>query len=96
MAGLSSSNVPAVFTVGAFLGSVYVVTTMHTLLAAPHGTLSPGDRRIVTAAYLLVTVGILPLFLFFDPSTECANCPDNVFLIERSQTVVEIAAPRST
>ena len=31
-----------------------------------------------------MTVGILPLYLFFDPSTECCdNCPDNVFLIER-------------
>jgi signal transduction histidine kinase len=92
VAGLSSSNIPAVFTVGAFLSSVYIVTTMHTLLAAPHGSLSPGDRRIVIAAYLLVTVGILPLYLFFDPSTECANCPDNVFLIHHSQSVVDGAS----
>jgi signal transduction histidine kinase len=92
VAGLSSSNIPAVFTVGAFLSSVYIVTTMHTLLAAPHGTLSPGDRRIVIAAYLLVTVGVLPLYLFFDPSSECANCPDNVFLIHHSQSAVDIAS----
>jgi signal transduction histidine kinase len=92
VAGLSSSNIPAVFTVGAFLSSVYIVTTMHTLLAAPHGRLSAGDRRIVIAAYLLVTVAILPLYLFFDPSTECANCPDNVFLIQHSQSVVDIAS----
>jgi signal transduction histidine kinase len=92
VAGLSSSNIPAVFTVGAFLSSVYIVTTMHTLLAAPHGTLSPGDRRIVIAAYLLVTLGVLPLYLFFDPSSECANCPDNVFLIQHSQSVVDIAS----
>jgi signal transduction histidine kinase len=92
IAGLSSSNIPAVFTVGAFLSSVYIVTTMHTLLAAPHGRLSPGDRRIVIAAYLLVTVGVLPLYLFFDPSSECANCPDNVFLIQHSQSVVDVAS----
>jgi signal transduction histidine kinase len=92
VAGLSSSNIPAVFTVGAFLSSVYIVTTMHTLLAAPRWTLSPGDRRIVIAAYLLVTVGVLPLYLFFDPSSECANCPDNVFLIHHSQSVVDIAS----
>ena len=92
VAGLSSSNIPAVFTVGAFLSSVYIVTTMHTLLAAPHGTLSPGDRRIVIAAYLLVTLGVLPLYLFFDPSSECANCPENVFLIDHSQSVVDIAS----
>ena len=92
VAGLSSSNIPAVFTVGAFLSSVYIVTTMHTLLAAPYGTLSPGDRRIVIAAYLLVTVGVLPLYLFFDPSSQCANCPDNVFLIHDSKSVVDIAS----
>jgi len=92
VAGLSSSNIPAVFTIGAFLSSVYIVTTMHTLLALPHGSLSPGDRRIVIAAYLLVTVGILPLYLFFDPSSECANCPDNVFLIQHSQSVVDVAS----
>ena len=92
VAGLSASNIPAVFTVGAFLSSVYIVTTLHTLLAAPHGRLSPGDRRIVIAAYLLVTIGVLPLYLFFDPSSECANCPDNVFLIEHSQSVVNIAS----
>jgi signal transduction histidine kinase len=92
IAGLSSSNIPAVFTVGAFLSSVYIVTTMHTLLAAPHGRLSPGDRRIVIAAYLLVTVGVLPLYLFFDPSSQCANCPDNVFLIHDSQSVVDVAS----
>jgi signal transduction histidine kinase len=91
VAGLSSSNIPAVFTVGVFLSSLYIVTTMHTLLAAPHGRLSAGDRRIVIAAYLLVTVGILPLYLFFDPSSECANCPDNVFLIQDSQSVVDVA-----
>ena len=92
VAGLSASNIAAIFTVGAFLSSVYIVTTMHTLLAAPHGRLDPGDRRIVIAAYLLVTVGILPLYLFFDPSSECANCPDNVFLIHDSQSVVDIAS----
>jgi signal transduction histidine kinase len=88
--GLSSANVPVLFSVGALLGSVYVVTTMHTLLAAPDGALSQGDRRIVIAGYLLVTVGVIPLFLFFDPSTQCENCPENVFLIEDSETAVNI------
>ena len=88
--GLSSTDIPALFSIGLFFGSVWVVTTMHTLLAAPQGTLSRGDRRIVTAAYFLVTIGILPLFLFFDPAKDCDNCPDNVFLIQRSDTAVNI------
>jgi signal transduction histidine kinase len=88
--GLSSANVPALFSIGALFGSVYLVTTMHTLLAAPHGTLSPGDRRIVIGGYLLVTVGVMTLFLFFDPSSQCENCPENVFLVEDSETAVNI------
>jgi signal transduction histidine kinase len=88
--GLSSADVPALFSVGALFGSVYIVTTMHALLAAPHGTLSPGDRRIVTAGYLVVTVAIVPLFLFFDPSTQCEECPENIFLVEDSETAVNV------
>jgi signal transduction histidine kinase len=88
--GLSGSDVPALFSVGALFGSVYLVTTMHTLLAAPQGTLSQGDRRIVIGGYLLVTVGVIPLFLFFDPSTQCEDCPENVFLVEDSETAVNI------
>jgi signal transduction histidine kinase len=92
VAGLSSSNIPAVFSVGALLSSVYIVTTMHTLLAAPHGTLAPGDRRVIAAAYLLVTVGIVPLYLFFDPSSQCADCPENVFLVKDSETLVNVVS----
>src|ERR671911_66625 len=80
----------AVVALGLIIGWVWVVTTMHTLLAAPHGRLSTGDQRIVTAAYLLVTVGILPLFFFFDPASECEECPENVFLVERNDTAVDI------
>ena len=89
--GLSGSDVPVLFSIGVFFGSLYVVTTIHTLLAAPQGTLEPGDRRIVKWAYLLVTVGILPLYVFYDPSHDCENCPDNVFMITDSQTAVNIA-----
>jgi signal transduction histidine kinase len=71
-------------------GSVYLVTTIHTLLAAPDGRLAPGDRRIVVWAYLLVTVGVIPLYLFYDPSSDCENCPENVFMITDSQTAVDI------
>jgi signal transduction histidine kinase len=91
VAGLSGSDVAVLFSIGGVLGSVYVVTTIHTLLAAPQGTLAPGDRRVVLSAYLLVTLGVLPLWLFYDPSGDCENCPDNVLLIKESQTAVDIA-----
>ena len=95
MAGLSGADVPVLFTIGVFFGSVYIVTTIHTLLAAPQGTLDRGDRRIVAAGYLLVTVGVLPLYLFYDPSQDCDNCPDNVFLIADTKPEVDAAAAAS-
>lgn len=91
VAGLGSTDVPILFTLGVLFGSVWVVTTMHTLLAAPQGTLAKGDRRVVSTAYLLVTLGVLPLFLFYDPAQDCEECPGNVFMIERSDTVVDVA-----
>jgi signal transduction histidine kinase len=90
LAGLSGSDLSILFTIGLLFGSVYVVTTVHTLLAAPSGTLASGDRKVVTAAYALVTVGILPLQFFYDPSHDCKNCPDNALLITDSQTAVNI------
>jgi signal transduction histidine kinase len=83
----SASNVPAVFIGAALLGSVYFVTAIHMLLAAPHGQgLAPGDRRIVVAGYILVTLGSIPFALFTDPAHNCANCPSNPLLIEDSET----------
>jgi signal transduction histidine kinase len=89
---ISASNVPALFTAAALVGSIYIVTAIHMLLAAPHGRgLSRADRRIVTVGYVLVTVGLLPLYLFLDPAKDgCDGCPENVILIEHNQTIVDI------
>ena len=88
---VSASNLPALFIAGALLGSVYFVTAIHMLLAAPHGQgLTRGDRRIVIAGYLVVTVGTLPFALFTDPATECADCPSNPLLIENNETFADI------
>ncbi len=92
LALVSASNVPALFTAGALVSSVYFVTAIHMLLAAPYGRgLSRGDRRIVTVGYILVTVGLLPLYLFLDPAKDgCDGCPENVILIEHNQTIVDV------
>jgi signal transduction histidine kinase len=92
LALVSASNVPALFTAGALVSSVYFVTAIHMLLAAPYGRgLSRGDRRIVTVGYVLVTVGLLPLYLFLDPAKDgCDGCPENVILIEHNQTIVDV------
>ena len=89
---ISASNLSVLFTAGVFISSLYFVTAIHMLLAAPYGRgLLRWDRRIVTAAYLLVTVGLLPLYLFVDPEQQdCDGCPENAILIEHNQTVVDV------
>jgi signal transduction histidine kinase len=85
---LSASNIPAIFILAAVFGSLYFVTAVHMLLAAPHGQpLVTGDRRIVTVGYLLVTVGVVPLMFFWDPvDQDCDGCPSNPFMISDSET----------
>jgi len=92
VAMVAASNVPALFTVASLFSSVYFVTAVHLLLAAPYGRgLSRGDRRIVIIGYLLVTVGVLPLFFFLDPAEDqCDGCPENVLLIEHNETVLQV------
>ncbi len=88
---VTASNIPALFIGGAVLSSVYFVTAIHMLLAAPHGQgLERGDRRIVIAGYLLTTLGSIPLALVFDPQTECADCPTNPWLIGENETFFNI------
>ena len=89
---ISASNLSVLFTAGVFVSSLYFVTAIHMLLAAPYGRgLSRWDRRIVTAGYLLVTVGLLPLYLFVDPEKQdCDGCPENAILIEHNQTIVDV------
>ena len=89
---ISASNISVLFTAGALVSSIYIVTALHMLLAAPYGRgLTRGDRRIVTVGYVLVTVGLLPLYLFLDPARDgCDGCPENVILIEHNQTIVNL------
>jgi signal transduction histidine kinase len=88
---MGASNLPALFIASAVLSSVYFVTAIHMLLTASHSQgLSRGDRRIIIVGYILVTVGTLPLALFFDPSEQCENCPPNPILVADDQTFFNI------
>jgi signal transduction histidine kinase len=88
---VTASNVPALFIGAALLSSVYFVTAIHMLLAAPHGQkLATGDRRIVVAGYILVTLGSIPFALFTDPKNDCEKCPSNPLLITDSETFFNV------
>jgi signal transduction histidine kinase len=75
---------PLLFTLGAWLENLFVGTAIHLFLAFPSGRLQTAtDRALVAASYVIVTVGLLPAILFFEPAAlGCAGCPDNLFLVE--------------
>jgi signal transduction histidine kinase len=86
------SDIAILFTFGQIIGSLFFVTAVQMLLSAPEGHLhSTFERRLVVCAYLL-TLLVLPLFLFADPQTafDCDDCPDNVLLISANDTVVDV------
>jgi signal transduction histidine kinase len=90
--GLGYSNDSVVFTIGALVGSIYLASAIHLLLAFPSGRLSAGDRRIVVAAYVLTATAPLVSLLFADPEDYgCDGCPDNVVLVTKSDTVLTVA-----
>jgi signal transduction histidine kinase len=88
--GAGFSELPLVFTVGQVLGSVFFAVLIHLLLAFPSGRLQSNfERRIVTSAYVVTTVGVFPLWLFADPAElDCSDCPDNLILVTSNETLV--------
>jgi signal transduction histidine kinase len=79
------------FTVGQATSNLFVATAIHLLLAFPSGRLEqPVDRLVVGVAYLATTVGALIPMLFLDPvALGCANCPDNLLLVDSNRSFFE-------
>ncbi len=93
VASFGLSDLPLAFTFGQLLGALYFAAAIHLLLAFPDGSLkSQAERLIVWVAYLVTTIGIFPAWLFLDPRADfdCTNCPDNVLLVDRSETAVQV------
>ena len=91
MAGLS--DLPLLFLIGNVLGSLFMATAVHLLLAAPTGRLqSTWDRRLVAIAYLMVTVVVLPAYFFADPRDDwgCERCPENLILVSNDDTALAV------
>src|SRR5829696_7977135 len=62
--GLSNADDPTVFTVGAYLGPLYLVLVIHMVLAFPSGRLqTTAQRAIVLGSYIDAFVVTLPWFL---------------------------------
>jgi signal transduction histidine kinase len=82
---------PILFTVGQTAGNLFVATAIHLLLAFPSGRLEQTvDRVVVGIAYVTTTVGALIPTLFFEPAAVgCADCPDNLLLIDSNPSFFE-------
>jgi signal transduction histidine kinase len=83
LAALPDSESSILFSAGVLVGSVWIAVFIHALLAFPTGRLpSRGAAWIAAAAYAVLTLGQLAVFLFDDLADECPECPDHAFLIE--------------
>jgi signal transduction histidine kinase len=87
LAALAYSENSIVFTIGSIIGNVWIGIFIHALLAFPTGRL-PSRAAVGTAlaAYAVLTVGQLTVFLFDDLADECPECPDNAVLITADDT----------
>jgi signal transduction histidine kinase len=92
VAALAVSDIPLAFTLGAALSVLYLAVIVHLLLAFPSGRLeAKSDRDLVIGTYVVATVVVIPSFLFTDfQSHDCDDCPNNVLLVENSETAVNV------
>lgn len=92
VAALAVSDIALAFTLGAALSVLYLAVIVHLLLAFPSGRLeAKSDRELVIGTYVVATVVVIPSFLFLDfQSHDCEDCPNNVFLVENSETAVNV------
>jgi signal transduction histidine kinase len=88
---LWAAESPLVFTLGVGLGALWGPVFGHLLLSFPTGRLpTRARRRLVIASYVLIPLAPVPALLVSDAEDviRCAGeCPRNVLLIERNETL---------
>jgi signal transduction histidine kinase len=82
---------PLLYSVGFLFENLYVAPAVHLLLAFPSGRLETRvDRALVAFTYVVVTLGFVPIVMFFEPADfGCVGCPENVFLVEENPSLGE-------
>src|SRR5919202_1769890 len=83
VAGLAEADSSAVYTVGSYLGPLYLVIVIQMVLAFPSGRLeTTGQRALVAAGYLDALVVTLPFYLLNgDFSHDMPRAPANAFAV---------------
>jgi signal transduction histidine kinase len=90
---IGTTDVPLLYTLGLVTGGLWGGVFLHLVLGFPSGRLPPGlDRWLAIAGYAVFTLANVPAMLVADPSDfGCDECPRNLLLIEREETLRDIA-----
>jgi signal transduction histidine kinase len=86
--GLTESNDAVVYTLGTYIGPLYLVLVVQMLLSFPTGRLDPGaPRAIVALAYIDAFVLTLPVMLLDGDMNVPDGAPENAFVVVKATAV---------
>jgi signal transduction histidine kinase len=88
--GLAESNDPLVYTIGSYVGPLYLVLVVQMVLSFPTGRLEAGPvRAIVVVAYVTALVLTLPVFLLDGDLNGPDGAPGNAFVVVHARGVAD-------
>ena len=88
---LVNSDNALVYTIGTYVGPLYLVLVVQLVLSFPTGRLeTTASRVIVAAAYIDAFVLTLPVLLFDGDLNGGANAPDNAFVIAHARGFADV------
>jgi signal transduction histidine kinase len=91
VSGLTESNDPLVFTIGSYLGPLYIVLVGHMLLAFPSGRVEGTAPRLLLAlGYLDVLLMQIPVFLLGGDIGGGSRAPSNAWAITDDPESAEV------
>jgi signal transduction histidine kinase len=93
LAGLTEANEPWVYTLGAYLGPLYIVLVGHMLLAFPTGRLeTDAARTLIAIGYLDALLVQIPFFLLGGDISSPDNAPRNAWALTDNPDSAQVFA----
>src|SRR4051812_15620726 len=93
LSGLTEANDPWVYTLGVYLGPLYMVLVGHMLLAFPSGRLETTQARtLIAIAYLTALAVQIPFFLLGGDITGDQNAPKNAWALADAPDSAQVFA----
>jgi signal transduction histidine kinase len=91
LTGLTEANDPWVYTLGVYVGSLYLALIGHTLLSFPSGKLETTSARLLVAlAYLDVFLVQIPFLLLGGDLSDEAHAPQNAWALTDSPDSAQV------